>query len=230
MYQERRSHVPGSVVWRGSTSTSSGPKRVLPDGCMDLFWDGHALRVAGPDTRAHVSIEIPGTELTAIRFAPGTGPAVVGVPTNELRDQRVPLGALWSGARVRRLTERFANERDIANALESVALHQLTDAIPDPLCASVVARLGQGCNIGDASRAVGLSDRQLLRRCHAAFGYGPKTLARVLRLTDALRMARDGVQLAKVATNAGYVDQAHLCRDVRTLAGVPIRDLLDAPE
>ena len=33
----------------------------------------------------------------------------------------------------------------------------------------------------DVAAAVGLSMRQLRRRCHAAVGYGPKTLQRVLR-------------------------------------------------
>jgi AraC-like DNA-binding protein len=56
----------------------------------------------------------------------------------------------------------------------------------------------------------------------AAFGYGPKTLARVLRMRRALRLARGGVSLAEVAARCGYADQAHLAREVKDLAGVPI--------
>jgi AraC-like DNA-binding protein len=61
----------------------------------------------------------------------------------------------------------------------------------------------------------------------AAFGYGPKTLARVLRLQRALRLARAGVPFAETAVRAGFADQAHLARDVKDLTGVPLRVLLD---
>jgi AraC-like DNA-binding protein len=73
---------------------------------------------------------------------------------------------------------------------------------------------------------LGLSERQLHRRCLVAFGYGPKTVQRVLRFQAALRDARAGRRLADVAADAGYADQAHMSREVRDLAGVPITALL----
>jgi AraC-type DNA-binding domain-containing proteins len=75
---------------------------------------------------------------------------------------------------------------------------------------------------------VGLSPRQLHRRSLDAFGYGPKTLARVLRLNRALTLARAGVELADVAATTGYADQAHFARDVRELTGTTARALLAA--
>ncbi|MEU7040483.1 helix-turn-helix domain-containing protein [Streptomyces varsoviensis] len=69
---------------------------------------------------------------------------------------------------------------------------------------------------------VGLGERQLHRRCLNAFGYGPKTLARVLRMNRALESARAGRPYAEVAAEAGYADQAHLAREVKSLAGVPL--------
>ncbi len=73
---------------------------------------------------------------------------------------------------------------------------------------------------------LGLSERQLLRRCLTAFGYGPKTLQQVLRFQRALRLARAGGRLVDVAVLSGYADQAHLARESRRLAGVPITQLL----
>ncbi|OMI40139.1 AraC family transcription regulator [Streptomyces sparsogenes DSM 40356] len=64
------------------------------------------------------------------------------------------------------------------------------------------------------------------RRSLAAFGYGPKTLARVLRLNRALDAARAGTAFAEVAALAGYADQAHLAREVKALTGVPLGRLL----
>jgi AraC-like DNA-binding protein len=74
---------------------------------------------------------------------------------------------------------------------------------------------------------LGLSERQLRRRCLTAFGYGPKTLQRVVRFQRALRAAREpGAEIAGVAYRFGYADQAHLSRDVRALAGVPLTSLI----
>ena len=72
-----------------------------------------------------------------------------------------------------------------------------------------------------------MSERQLRRRVSAAVGYGPKRLARVLRLGAALQAARTGRELAEVAIDAGYADQAHFANDCRALAGVPPSWLLE---
>lgn len=74
--------------------------------------------------------------------------------------------------------------------------------------------------------SLGYSERQLHRRSLDSFGYGLKTLARILRMTRALDHARAGGSLAFVAAAAGYADQPHFARDVKLLAGVPITELL----
>ncbi|MEE1928461.1 helix-turn-helix domain-containing protein [Streptomyces sp. TRM 70351] len=228
MYRERPSSLGGgAVLWSRTAASAPATARVLPDGCMDLIWhDG--LLVAGPDTRAQLSTEQPGDAWTGLRFAPGTGPAVLGVPAHELRDRRVPLDALWPPARVRRLAEYVAGAADRGAALETVAA-RTAGAGPgaaDPLYRAVAAGLAAGRGVAEVARAAGLSERQLHRRSLRAFGYGPKTLARVLRLQRALALARGGLPLAAVAAGAGYADQAHLARDVRALAGVPLTTLL----
>ena len=71
-----------------------------------------------------------------------------------------------------------------------------------------------------------LSPRHLQRRSSAGFGYGPKTLARVFRLQRALRLARAGTPFAAVSAEAGFADQAHLAREVKAMAGVPLGSLI----
>ncbi|KJY44362.1 hypothetical protein VR46_20910, partial [Streptomyces sp. NRRL S-444] len=90
---------------------------------------------------------------------------------------------------------------------------------PDPLAARVAAGLRAGESVAAVAAAVGLGARQLHRRSLDAFGYGPRTLGRVLRLQRALELARRGLPQAEVAYRAGYADQAHLAREVRALAG-----------
>ncbi|WP_374200976.1 DUF6597 domain-containing transcriptional factor [Streptomyces bambusae] len=100
-YEERDSRVvPGAVLWR-----AAGPAGlVLPDGCMDLLWIEGRLMVAGPDTVARLPGEVPGTGFAGIRLAPGTAPALLGVPARELRDRRVDLADLWPARRGRGVT------------------------------------------------------------------------------------------------------------------------------
>jgi AraC-like DNA-binding protein len=198
----------------------------MPDGCLDLIWAGPAtgeggeVFVAGPDTRAHLAPVGPSTAYLGIRFAAGSGPAVLGVPAEELRDERVPLDALWPATRARRLGAALA-DRDI----DAVAL-MLGDGAAEQKTRAVWRSLRAGHRVDATADAVGLSARQLHRRCLTAFGYGPKTLGRILRFDRALALARGGTAFAEVAATAGYADQAHLAREVRDLAGVRLGQLV----
>ncbi|WP_055525489.1 helix-turn-helix transcriptional regulator [Streptomyces graminilatus] len=226
MYEERPSLLPGATVW---TKTPAGPCDtwpVLPDGCMDLLWSEGRLLVAGPDTRPYVPEGAP-AHWAGVRFHPGTAPALLGVPAHELRDRRVELAELWGAAEARRLAARVHAAADPATGLEELALRMAALAPPpDPLLTGLVVALWAGRPVARTADELGLSARQLHRRSLAAFGYGPKTLARVLRLQRALALARQGVPFADTATRAGYADQAHLSRDVRELAGMPLGRLL----
>ncbi|MER5948710.1 helix-turn-helix transcriptional regulator [Streptomyces sp. NPDC001904] len=230
-YTERAARVPGAVLWTRTLDPGHGPVApVLPDGCMDLLWLGQGageLRIAGPDTRAHRPAVDTVTHYAGIRFAPGAAPAWLGVPAHELRDRGVGLADLWPSARVRRLTERIGTAADPAAELEAVAVRLAGAAAPpDPLLAAVVRALGSGATVAETARLTGLGPRHLHRRSLTAFGYGPKTLARILRLQRALALARAGVPFAETAARAGYTDQAHLSRDVKDLTGSTLSGLV----
>jgi AraC-like DNA-binding protein len=189
---------------------------------MDVLWVDGELVVAGPDTRAQVVSIPPGVTYAGLRFAPGAAPALLGVPAHELRDRRVRLSAIWPGAEVRRLAEQVAAAADPAEALSRL----LRPTPPEPWVAGVVGALRHGYPIKNLAESLPLSERQLHRRCLNLFGYGPKTLARVLRMERALDLARTGLPFGTVAAEVGYADQAHLARDVKALAGVPMSALV----
>ncbi|MER6379016.1 helix-turn-helix domain-containing protein [Streptomyces sp. NPDC001250] len=225
MYAERASRLTGAVVWTNNPDgTVGGP--VLPDGCMDLLWSEGQLLVAGPDTRPYVP-EGPPRSWAGIRFFPGTAPTLLGVPAHELRDLRVDLADLWPAAEVRRLGERVEAAADPATALEDIALDRAArTTAPDPMLHRVVERLDEGRPVSATAAELGIGTRTLHRRCLGAFGYGPKTLARILRLQRALALARAGTPYAETALRAGYADQPHLAREVRELTGRPLGTLL----
>lgn len=223
MYAERASRLPGAVVWRRRMERpdpARSERPVLPDGCMDLLWTDGRLLVAGPDTHAYVPGAAP-ARWAGVRFPPGTAPALLGVPAHEVRDRRVDLADLWPAARVRRLTARIDAAPDPAAALEALALDRAADTDPpDPLLTQVVAALNAGHSVTETAETLGMSTRHLHRRSRTAFGYGPKTLSRVLRLQRALNLAARGTPYAELAARSGYADQPHLTREVRALTGL----------
>jgi len=224
VYEERPSRIEGGFVW---TSRATGTeKRILPDGCMDLLWDGHSLSVAGADTHAQVFRSAAGAVMTGLRFPPGFAPRVLRVFADELTDQRIPLDALWPAARVRRITDLLAASAAPGQVLEDIAIDHRPEPDDDTALVDEVAALaGSGWASAAIAREVGLSPRQLQRRSTRAFGYGTKTLQRILRLQRALALVRTGSRAADSAARVGYADQAHLARDVKDLAGVPLTAL-----
>jgi AraC-like DNA-binding protein len=213
------------------TRRTAGSGSVLPDGCLDLMWISGELVVAGPDTVA-THAELPaGLEIAAVRFRPGAAPAVLGLPASALLDQRVPLVELWPEAPA--LADRVSGSADRVAVLEEAVRRRLADAAPvDPVAVAVGRRLarrpsGSGV-VAELARRAGLSERQLHRRCVTAFGYGPKTLDRILRLQRFLALGRAGpaTGLARLAADAGYADQAHLGRDCRALAAATPAELI----
>jgi methylphosphotriester-DNA--protein-cysteine methyltransferase len=188
--------------------------RVVPDACTDVVWRrGEGTTVAGPDTTAKLVGLAPGDVLVGMRFLPGAGGGVLGVPLDELRDLRVDV------AEVDRAFDVDGNMEpaEVVARFMSAALGRQAD----PLVAVAAHKVGQE-DVGAVARDLGLSERQLRRRFHAAAGYGPKTLARVLRFrrfVDAID--RGHADLAALAFDAGYADQAHLTRETTRLAGLP---------
>ena len=200
---------------------------VLPDACTDLIWEqGRGAFVAGPDTGPAPAVMKAGTVLVGVRFRPPAGGPVLGVPLSELRDLRVDLADLRLRD-ARRLPGTLDPDTAAARLLE-LASALVTDADPDPAAARAAALLADPrARAEDVAADVGLSMRQLRRRCHAVVGYGPKTLQRVLRFRRFVsridagpRAGRDGPDLAALAAQAGYADQAHLTRECRALAGL----------
>lgn len=206
------------MVWTSTPEgrdAGPGTGLVLPDGCMDLLWrsDSREVLVAGPDTAAYASPAAPGVTWTGLRLAPGHAPALLGVPASELRDRRVALADLWGAARARRLADRI-------EVSPGAGLEGLVAPVPQDAALAHAARLlGSGHPVAGVADELGVGVRTLHRRSLAAFGYPPQVLARVLRFRRAVGLLRAGRPPSQVAAEAGYADQAHLSREVRTFAG-----------
>jgi len=219
-----------ACLW-AQVTTEDGDRAglVLPDGCIDLIWgQGRDAFVAGPDTGPVPTMMTAGTVMIGVRFRPSAGGPALGVPLAELRDQRVDLADLRPGD-ARRLSATLDPDAAVARMLD-VTAGLVAGAAPDPAMTWAVRLLRDPqARVEDVAAEVGLSLRQLRRRCHAVVGYGPKTLQRVLRFrrflsrVDNAPNTPDGsriLDLAALAADAGYADQAHLTRECGKLSGL----------
>jgi AraC-like DNA-binding protein len=200
---------------------------VLPDGCVDLLWRDDKLIVAGTDRTAWRSPISPGERILGLRLRPGVAGAVLGMPASEVLDVHVRLEDLlggWAGELSERL-EQSDGDEEAFGLLEDAVGRRIADGGPDPLVLAATRRLGfPGGRVDRLAESLGISERQLRRRFHDAVGYGPKTLDRVLRFRRLVEqtgsVASGETDLARVAADLGYADQAHMTRDCLRLSGL----------
>jgi len=220
-----------SAVWVHRMAERHAPPIVItPDATIDLQWIDGRFRIAGPDKEPQIERLPAGAVIVGFRFRPGAVAGWLGVPAAEIVGARLDLGELW-GTRARELTDRINAAPGFACLVqqleETVGVrtegHNALDPLmgrafeiieegrpPDaPLVALLLARLN-------------MSERTLRRRFDDAFGYGPKTLDRILRFHRFRRLRKKAgdASTAALAIEAGYADQAHLIRESRRLTGV----------
>ena len=107
--------------------------------------------------------------------------------------------------------------------IAAIAAQMVTERPPDRLVLEATRLLGgPGARAELVAGQLGIGERQLRRRCQAAVGYGPRMLNRVLRFRRFVSRIDAGgdIDLATIAAEAGYADQAHLTRESNELAGL----------
>jgi AraC-like DNA-binding protein len=225
-YRELAQQAPlVACLWEREPIDTPRSQPVLPDACVDIVAIDGRLLIAGPAT-GPVTSRIPaGATVMGVRFRVGAAGVALGLPAKELLDARVPLEDVW-GREADRIAERVAAAAP-ATRLTVLAneIRARTSDVPDPLVRAAARQ--PHVRVADLAATLGFTDRQLRRRFTAAVGYGPKTLQRVLRFQRFLALARRATpELARLALEAGYADQAHLTREVRRLSGSTPVELL----
>lgn len=225
--QRRRPRPPElaavvSCVWVTQVPECTAVLRVLPDAAVDLVFTAGRLVVAGPDTQAIRERLSPGPVL-GFQLRPGAVAQVLGAPASALLNSRIGITEFW-GASGRELQERLAETPEAGRALIEQALAaRLPGPSVDPLAGMLRRTFARGVRLD--VRRLGLGERQLRRRCVAAFGYPTVTLRRIMRFQrfmDAIATDRP-VELAVLAHELGYSDQSDLTHQIREFSGLTPR-------
>ncbi|WP_292469607.1 AraC family transcriptional regulator [Mesorhizobium sp.] len=220
-----------SALWVHRMDHQAVPPIVItPDATIDLQWIDGRFRIAGPDKEPQIERPSSGAVIVGFRFRPGAAAGWLGVPASEIVGERLDLGVLW-GTRARALSDRIKAVPDldvmVRQLEETVGMHtQGRDAL-DPLMGRAFDAIDEGLPpetplVPFLQRHLHMSERTLRRRFESAFGYGPKTLDRILRFHRfrRLRGKAGDASTAVLAIEAGYADQAHLIRESRRLTGI----------
>jgi AraC-like DNA-binding protein len=226
-----------ACTWHGIAGWSRR-LRVLPDGCLELVWDGQHARAVLPVPGAARYPVTAEHQSVGIRIQPGWGAVVLGAPLRYLADV-TDLAEVWDAVAVRDLQAALAVAPDAAarrQVLSRAVAYRLAAAgPPDSAVLGAVRLLSQPrAAVSDAAWRVHLSSRQLRRRFAEHVGLPPKTLQAILRfqrLRERLASPHAApFTLASAAVDCGYFDQAHLCHDAARLAGITPIELLPRPQ
>jgi AraC-like DNA-binding protein len=192
----------------------------LPDVCCDLLWFDERVFVVGPLSRAIEAIGV-GQHVSVLRLDPQVARQWLGVPLHQLANRVIALEDID-----RRVSSTVAAQFEAGGASAIVGADWLPAELSYTRVREARIRLGHGERVGAAASTIGMSERQLERLFADVTGLTPRAYTRILRFRRAIFAAGRGARLASVALDAGYADQAHLCRDVRDLTGHSPRMLL----
>jgi len=209
--------------------------RVLPDGCIDLIFrrGGDGSPGCG---RLFTSalIERPlffrggdPTWFVGVRFRPAMARAALDVDPADCRGRDIHAREIDKefGALERRLQESASPEQALAilkRAVDDRLARSERDGAPMRVreALSLLARGADNAHVRRVARTLGITERSLHRDLRRWSGLAPKSMARILRMQRTIAAIRLGrASFAHLALRMGYADQAHMTRELKSLAG-----------
>lgn len=213
-------------VWTATTATR---REVLPDGCVSVAWlEPGELWLCGPAPVATMFRRPAGREIVGLDLRPGVAPRVLGPRAVHamLTSGFVPMIDAVEPDIVATVAAAVAGTDDRSAALtDAIAPLIVAAPEPDPLETALTAALTRrpATSINAIADEIAVSPRHLRRLAQELYGLPPTTLSRIVRLQSFLRIGRahPDRSLSQVASDAGYFDHAHLCREARSIANRP---------
>ncbi|WP_030235138.1 helix-turn-helix domain-containing protein [Streptomyces sp. NRRL S-350] len=202
-------------------------QKVLAHPNVHLVFEEPRARVYGVDRSLFVRRLEGAGRVLGVKFRPGAFRPFAGGPVSALADRSFPAGEFF-GPTADRLNSAVlqGDQGDPAALADAFLLPRLP--APDPVAEEVAAMVDRITGSPDLRRVddlageFGLGVRRLQRLFAEYVGVSPKWVLRRARLHEAAERAVSGgeLDLAALAAELGYADQAHLTRDFTAAVGV----------
>jgi AraC-like DNA-binding protein len=233
-------------IWKISNAAHGHRERIMPRGVVDLLFplsgqvivaDGEpetplimtaAPFVVGVQNRAITTVTAGTTTLLGLSLRAERARAILPLPAREISGAMVeaPLVLADAGRIFARLHAAVSFGDQCA-----ILLDWLLDRLkPDPridavghVCA-MMARTPTEARMRDAARSLLVSPRHVRRLLLDHIGMTPQDYIRLRRFNRVLALMASTRSLTTIAQEAHYYDQAHLCHDFQTIAGMTPRE------
>ena len=201
----------------------------LPHPCVHLVVEKGRSGVVGV-MRGRFSRQLAGEgRVFGVKFRPGAFHPFWGSPVSGLTDRRLGLREAFGadGASLEEAILALEDERARVGVAETFLRGRLPQRDPNVATTARVAGLIAAdrtvTRVEDVAARSGLGKRTLQRLFGRYVGVGPKWAIRRYRLHEAAERLADGEgapNLAELALELGYFDQAHFAKDFEKVVGV----------
>jgi len=204
-------------------------QRTLPSPCIHVVFDGGRTAIFGVMTGAF-EYTLRGTgRVLGLRFRPGAFRGFLKQPVQTATNRELPLSAVFA-------CDDATAEHSVMNAPDDAAMVVAASAIirtalpaVDPMqerISSILQAIERNADITQVQQLAdhtGISVRKLQMLFKDYVGATPKWVIRRNRLLDASDLLAKGsdIDLATLAHQLGYYDQAHFTTDFEKLVGKP---------
>lgn len=216
-WKERASELEAiDSVWTGTASELT-PRTVLADPCISIILvksrTSAEVIIRGPETKPRGDILLPGYTWTGIRLRPGI--QLKNFSTQQITNSFRMLPADSSG--------QFEFEGTLLQFPDFENVEQLVEQMHD-----------LGYLSGKVLEAQELPKQSMSSKSYSRYvkrntGLSPYKLHQLQRMAEALRLLRQGMPAATVASELGFADQAHLTRAAKQFLGHTPKELLRWP-
>ncbi|HEY8998946.1 MAG TPA: helix-turn-helix domain-containing protein [Candidatus Saccharimonadales bacterium] len=216
-WRERTSELASiASVWTGSASVVT-PRTVLADPCISIILvkgkTSAEVILRGPETKPRRDVLLPGHTWTGIRLRPGI--QLKNFPTQQMTDSFRTLQADSSG--------QFEFEGTLLRFPDFENVEQLVEQMHD------LGYLSGKVLPSQELPRQSMSSKSYSRYIKRSTGLSPYKLHQLQRMAEALRLLRQGMPAASVASELGFADQAHLTRAAKQFLGHTPKELLEWP-
>ncbi len=204
-------------------------QRTLPYPCVHLVFEAGRTAIFGP-MRGPFDYTLQGAgHVLGLRFWPGAFRSWLGRPVHTITDRTLAWSDIFEGdvAEAERRVLGAADDAAMVDAAEALLLARMPAPDPQVKLLQQILKTAEDerslTRANELAERAGMSLRGLQHLFSDYVGVSPKWVIRRYRLHDAAHRLASGEapDLAELAQQLGFFDQAHFTRDFHKLVGKP---------